>query len=148
MSSIGRNIAAILDAFFAYIKVPPLLTKASGAAATAPAKAADTTAAKPAKPADAATVPAAAADTAVIAEAATAKPASAAATTTAVVNDINDAVPPIVFKVALSAYIAFYTKAEAKAKEEEEEGEEEEDKEVVEEEEDIGGRGKEDKAKL
>ncbi|KAK2068659.1 hypothetical protein P8C59_003289 [Phyllachora maydis] len=111
----------MLDAFFTYTEALPSLDKASGTAAAEPAKPADTTA-----------VPAAAAE-----------PAGAAAA--AVVDDIGDAVPPIIS--TLSARIALRVKAEAKAEEEEEEeeeGEEEEDKEVVEKEEDVGGRGKED----
>ncbi|KAK2067461.1 hypothetical protein P8C59_001201 [Phyllachora maydis] len=98
--------------------------------------AADTTAAKPAKPANAAAIPTTAANTTITAKAAAAKPTSAATTAIAVINNINDTIPSTVFTL--------YAKAEAKAKEEKEEGEEEEDKEVVEEEEDIGGRGKED----
>ncbi|KAK2066307.1 hypothetical protein P8C59_000136 [Phyllachora maydis] len=116
-----------------------------GTAAAAAAKAADTAAAEPTKPANAAAVPATAANTAVPAKAAAAKPASAATATAAVVDDIDNTVPPIVF--TSSAYIALYAKAKAKAKEEEEEGEKEEDKEVVKEEKDIGDRGKKDKAK-
>ncbi|KAK2075505.1 hypothetical protein P8C59_009627 [Phyllachora maydis] len=80
------------------------------------------------------------------AEAAAAEPAGAAAT--AVVDNVGNAVPPVVSEAALSAYTALYVKAKAKAEEEEEEEEEreeEEDKEVVKEEEDIGSRGKEDK---
>ncbi|KAK2066358.1 hypothetical protein P8C59_000187 [Phyllachora maydis] len=108
-----------------------------------PAEAADTATAKPAEPADTTAVPAATADTAVSTKAAAAKPTGAAAAAAAVIDNINNAVPPVVF--TLSAYTALYDKAKAKAKEEKEEGEEEEDKEVVEEEEDIGVRGKKDK---
>ncbi|KAK2074613.1 hypothetical protein P8C59_008807 [Phyllachora maydis] len=101
-----------------------------------PAKAANTAAAKPAKPANTAAVPA------TTAKAAAAKPAGA--TAAAIINDIGNTVPPIIS--TSSAYIALYAKAKAKAKKEEEEEEEKEeekeDKEVVEEEKDIGGRGK------
>ncbi|KAK2067161.1 hypothetical protein P8C59_000920 [Phyllachora maydis] len=105
-------------------------------AAATPAEAANAAATKAAKPAKAAAVPATAADTAVTAKAATAKPAGAAAAATAVIDNINNAIPSIVFTLR--------AKAEAKAKE----GEEEEDKEVVEEEKDVRGRGKEDEANL
>ncbi|KAK2069236.1 hypothetical protein P8C59_003833 [Phyllachora maydis] len=104
----------------------------------------NTAATKPAESADAAAAPAAAAKAAA-AEAAAAEPAGAAAA--AIIDDISDTVPSIIS--TLSVYTVLYTKAEAKAKKEEEEEEEkeeeEEDKEVVEEKEDIGGRGKEDK---
>ncbi|KAK2073068.1 hypothetical protein P8C59_007377 [Phyllachora maydis] len=149
-----NNITTILDAFFAHIEALPSLNKAPGTAVAAPAKAADAAAAKPAKPANtAAAEPAKAANAAAVptaaAKAATAEPTGASAAAATVVDDIDNAISPIVF--ALSTYTALYTKAKAKAKEkekeekEEEEEEEEEDKEVVEEKEDIEGRGKEDK---
>ncbi|KAK2070662.1 hypothetical protein P8C59_005139 [Phyllachora maydis] len=114
---------------------------------TAAAIPVNTAAAKPAKPADTAAIPAAAAKAAA-AKAAAAEPASTAAT--AVVDNISNAIPSVISKAALSAYVALHTKAKAKAKEEEEEeeeeeGEEEEDKEVIKEEKDIESRGKKDK---
>ncbi|KAK2073818.1 hypothetical protein P8C59_008067 [Phyllachora maydis] len=134
---------------------------AAAEAAAAKAAAAKAAAAEPAAAAAAAAAEAAAAEAAA-AEAAAAKPAGAAAATAAeaaaaepagaaaaaIVDDIGDAVPPIVS--TSSACAALRAKAKAKAKEEEEEeeeeeGEEEEDEEVVEEEEDIEGRGKKDK---
>ncbi|KAK2073313.1 hypothetical protein P8C59_007602 [Phyllachora maydis] len=122
--------------------------KAADAAAAEPTKPTNTATAEPAKAADAAAIPAAAA------KAAAAEPTSAGTAAAAVINDINDAISPIVFSILypLSTCVALYTKAKAKAKEEEKEEEEEEeeekeeDKEVVEEEKDIEGRGKEDKA--
>ncbi|KAK2066391.1 hypothetical protein P8C59_000220 [Phyllachora maydis] len=121
------------DAFFAYVEALSSLDEALGAATAEPAKPADTTAV-PAAAAKAATAEPTGAAAAAAAEAAAAEPAGAAAA--AVIDDIGDTVPSVVSTLR--------AKAKAKAKEEEEEEEEEEDEEVVEEEEDIGGRGKKD----
>ncbi|KAK2068933.1 hypothetical protein P8C59_003547 [Phyllachora maydis] len=157
--SLFSNIAAILDTLFTRIEVLPLLAKASDAAAATPTKAANTAIAKPAKPANTAAAPAATTDTAAAdtaaaepaqaadataipaaaAEATAAKPASTSTATATIVDDIDNTVPPTVF--TSSTYIALYAKAKAK----EEEEEEEEEEELVEEKEDIKGRGKKDK---
>ncbi|KAK2069057.1 hypothetical protein P8C59_003664 [Phyllachora maydis] len=95
----NNNVTTILDTFFTCIEVPPLLTKASGTAAATPAKAANTAAAKAAEIPDAAATPAATADATVTAKAAAAKPPGAAIAAAAIVDDIDNAVPSIVFTV-------------------------------------------------